>query len=134
MKQAEAANDPEEALRLAGEAVSETLLKAMKSAGITKSDKSVTALKRAGLDSLLALSLAHGRLKYTPVTELLARFRSALQERSLTAEQIKDGILAFDAAAQRLAMVGGSAGGFTYPTKGNRARDSLITFARSLHR
>jgi hypothetical protein len=134
LAQAQAAIEPEDALRLAGEAVSTELLHSMKAAGISKSDKSVTALKIAGLDTLLALALAEGRLKYTPVTEVLTRLRTSLQSRSLSAIQIKDGILAFDAAAQRLAMVAGDKGSFAYSTKGNRARDSLLTFARSLHR
>ena len=134
LAQAQAAAEPKEALRLAGEAVSQELLRAMKAAGLPKSDKSVTALKVAGLDALLALALADGKLKYTPVTEVLSRLRNDLQNRSLTAVQIKEGILAFDAAAQRLSMVVGPDGSFEYPTKGNRARDSLITFARSLHR
>ena len=134
LKQAQVATEQDEAVRLAGEALSGELLVAMKAAGIPKSEKAVTALKTAGLDGLLALALANGRLKYNPVTKVLSRLRGALQDRSLSAEQIKDGILAFDSAAQRLAMVSGSAGGFAYPTKGNRARDSLMTFARSLHR
>jgi len=134
LHQAQSASEPTEVLRLAGEAVSSELLVAMKAAGIPKSDKAVTALKTAGLDTLLAIALAHGRLKYSPVTEILAGLRTALQDRSLSAEQIKDGILAFDSAAQRLAMVSGAGGDFSYPTKGNRARDSLMTFARSLHR
>jgi hypothetical protein len=134
LKQAQLATESSETLRLAGAAVSAELLAAMKAAGISKSDKSVSALRAAGLDGLLAMALANGRLRYTPVTEFLARLRTDLQDRSLSAEQIKDGILAFDSAAQRLAMVSGSGGGFVYPTKGNRARDSLMTFARSLHR
>ena len=134
LAEAQSSTEPDEALRLAGEAVSTELLLSMKAAGLTKSDKSVAALKVAGLDSLLALALADGRLKYSPVTEVLSRLRTSLQNRSLSAVQIKDGILAFDAASQRLAMVSGENGSFEYPTKGNRARDSLLTFARSLHR
>lgn len=134
LEQAAASEDPKEALRLAGEALSKELLVAMKAAGITKADKSVKALDAAGLNQLLALALAKGKLSYRAVDDVLAELREALTNRTLTAEQIKDSILAFDAAAQRLAMVGGQGGSFEYPTKGNRARDSLMTFARSLHR
>ena len=134
LEQATDSEDPKEALRLAGEALSKELLVAMKAAGITKADKSVKALDAAGLNQLLALALAKGKLSYRAVDDVLAELREALTNRTLTAEQIKDSILAFDAAAQRLAMVGGQGGGFEYPTKGNRARDSLMTFARSLHR
>ena len=134
LEQATASDDPKEALRLAGEAVSRELLVAMKAAGITKAEKSVQALDAAGLNQLLAIALAKGKLSYRAVDDVLVQLREALSNRTLTAEQIKDSILSFDAAAQRLAMVGGHGGGFEYPTKGNRARDSLMTFARSLHR
>ena len=134
LAQAAASEDPKESLRLAGEAVSQELLTAMKAAGIAKAEKSVKALDEAGLNQLLALALATGKLSYRAVDEVLAQLRDDLSNRVLTAEQIKDSILSFDAAAQRLAMVGGQGGGFEYPTKGNRARDSLMTFARSLHR
>ena len=50
LEQATASDDPKEALRLAGEAVSKELLVAMKAAGITKAEKSVQALDAAGLN------------------------------------------------------------------------------------
>ncbi|MCC7382560.1 MAG: hypothetical protein IT384_12055 [Deltaproteobacteria bacterium] len=118
----------------ANEAVLDELLKAMKSSGIPKAEQSIDALRRSGLDHVLTYSLAIGRLSHESVRRELDRFMKALANRTLTANDIKLGILALDEAAQRLAIAAGKGGPFRYPTSQNRARDSLITFARSLHR
>ena len=134
LARARAASTRENAVRAAGEALSAELLDAMKAAGISKAEKSVNALRFAGLDTLLAEGLARGKVTYRMVAGDLDRLRKALVDRTLSANDIKLGILAFDESAQRLAMVAGKNGSFTYAHAGNRARDSLITFARSLHR
>ncbi len=134
LEQAKQADTEDEALRLAGAAVSTQLTAAMRAAGLTKPEKSIQAMKAVGLDRLLAAALAEGRLRYPRVQDELARFRTALGDRSLSANDIKLGILAFDESSQRLALVSGKKGEFSYPATSNRARDSLITFARSLHR
>lgn len=134
LEQAQQASTKEDALRLAGMAVSAELLEAMRAGRLSKPEKAINALKASGLDQLLVAALAEGRLRYPRVQDELARFRAALSDRSLSANEIKLGILAFDEAAQRLALVAGKKGAFSYPSTQNRARDSLITFARSLHR
>lgn len=132
--QAKEAGSRQEAVRLAGEALVEELRHAMKSSGIAKADQSLAALEKAGLHTLLAVCLHEGRVRFSLVNEELDRFRKALVSRDLSANDIKLGILAFDETAQRLSLVAGKNGEFVYPHVANRARDSLITFARSLHR
>ena len=91
--------------------------------------------------SLETLCSTVRREKATPSAETidlclvsLDRMREAIRARLISVLDLKNGILAFDDAAQRLAMVSGKAGPFQYPLLGNHARDALITFARSLHR
>jgi hypothetical protein len=134
LEAAASAASAEEARGLAGQAVLAELSRAMREAGITKAEQSVAAINAAGLGPLLARALAEGRVKLSWVDAELDRFRKALVRRDLSAQDIKLGILAFDECAQRLSLVAGKTGGFDYPSSGNRARDSLITFARSLHR
>lgn len=132
LKAAREAATLDEALDAAGKVVVEVLREAMRAAGIPKIDAALSALAATELDHLLARSLAEGEVDHREVRRQLDRLMRALSARTLSAADIKAGILAFDEAAQRIA--GASVRGLKYPTAGNRARDSLITFARSLHR
>jgi hypothetical protein len=134
VRQAEAAATLEETLRIASDALLPRLLETMKQSGIPKAEQAVDALKRSGLDKLLIRAMGMGRLSHSAVRSELDRLMKALAQRTLTAVDIKAGILAFDESARRLAMSSGKGGPFRYPSTQNRARDSLITFARSLHR
>lgn len=129
-----AAPSLDEALARAGRVVVQALREAMKSAGISKIEQSLAALETTQLDRLLARSLAEGAVDHRVVRRELDRLMRALSTRTLAAADLKAGILAFDEAAQRIALAAGRGTAFKYPTVGNRARDSLITFARSLHR
>jgi hypothetical protein len=134
MRQAEAAPTYEDALPFVAEAVTAQLLEAMKLSKMSKADQSVDALRRSGLDQLLVEALVRGRLTFQAADRHLNRMRDAIRTRRIPPQDIKNGILAFDGAAQRLALVSGKGGPFQYPLHGNHARDSLITFASSLHR
>lgn len=133
MQNAEAAESHDDALALVGEAILAQLLEAMKAARVPKAEKAVEALKVSGLDRLLIEAWSRGKITYRMVDAHLNRLRGEITSRE-RAEMIKQGILAFDGAAQRLAMVSGRNGPFSYPLRNNHARDSLITFARALHR
>ncbi len=122
------------ALVHAGQAVVQALRDAMKAAGISKIEPALAALQATELDRLLARSLAEGAVDHRVVRGELERLMRALSSRTIAAADLKAGILAFDEAAQRIALAAGRGSAFKYPTVGNRARDSLITFARSLHR
>ena len=132
LKAAREAATLDEALDQAGKVVVEVLREAMRAAGTPKIDAALAALSMTELDHLLARSLAEGEVDHREVRRQLDRLMRALSSRTLSAAEIKAGIRAFDEAAQRIA--GASVRGLKYPTTGNRARDSLITFARSLHR
>ena len=134
MKKAEVAPTYEEALPFVSEAILTQLLDAMKMSKIPKADQEVDSLRRSGLDQLLVESLLRGRLSHQSTDRHLNRMRDAIRSRGIGVADLKNGILAFDGAAQRLALVAGKGGPFQYPLQGNHARDSLITFARSLHR
>ncbi len=116
------------------EAVALQLLDAMKSSRVPKADQQIDALKRSGLHELLVDTLMKGKLTFQAADKHLNRMRIAIKSRQIAVNDLKNGILAFDDAAQRLALVSGKGGPFQYPLQGNHARDSLITFARSLHR
>ncbi len=129
------------ALKRVTEAVLTQLLGAMKHARtrlrpkeIGKPDKYIEALSAIGLDQLLVEGWCRGKITYRQVDQHVNRLREAIQARTLTPSAIKLGILAFDGTAQRLASVSAEAGGFEYPLERNQARDSLVTFARALHR
>jgi hypothetical protein len=134
MKQAEDAPYYEDAVPFVAEAVTLQLLDAMKSSRVPKSDQQIEALKKSGLHELLVDTLMKGKLTYQAADRHLERMRAAIRGRTISVQDLKNGILAFDDAAQRLALVSGKGGPFQYPLAGNHARDSLITFARSLHR
>lgn len=134
LSQVRAAPSLDEALVHAGQAVVHALRDAMKAAGISKIEPSLAALQATQLDRLLARSLAEGAVDHRVVRRELDRLMRALSSRAIAAADLKAGILAFDEAAQRIALAAGRGSAFKYPTVGNRARDSLITFARSLHR
>lgn len=125
---------PEEALRLAADLLLEQLLPAMKAARTPKPEQAIEALRKTKLDLLLVRSLGIGRVSLRMVDDELARMRNALVTRELSANELKDGIKAFDSEAQRLSLAAGKNGRFHYHGEKNRARDSLITFGRSLHR
>jgi hypothetical protein len=133
MAKAETAESYEEALSLVSEAIAAQLLEAMKAARVPKAEKAVEALQASGLDRLLVEAWARGKITYKMVDLHLNRLRKEINTRD-KAEVVKQGILAFDGAAQRLALVAGRNGPFSYPLRNNHARDSLITFARALHR
>jgi hypothetical protein len=133
MEQAEAAESYDAALSLVSEAIAAQLLEAMKAAKVPKAEKAADALRESGMDRLLVEAWGRGRITYKMVDAHLNRLRRMIKTRD-KAEVVKQGILAFDAAAQRLAMVSGRNGPFAYPLRNNHARDSLITFARALHR
>jgi hypothetical protein len=126
--------DKAQALALAADALSSELLNAMKSVGVKRSDDAIAALKKTGLDKLLVRSMAMGQVSHTIVRTELDRLTKALGRRELTAQELKAGILTFDESAQRIALSTTKGLSFKYPSVANRARDSLITFARSLHR
>jgi len=134
LAEAERAATRAEAARLAGDAVLMELADVLEKSGLSKAEETVGAIAKVGLGALLAESLAEGRMRYAKVGAEIERLRRALIDRALSANEIKLGILALDDVAQRLSLVGGKGGGFDYPATQNRARDSLITFARSLHR
>lgn len=134
LEKAHQATSYEAALAAAADALTEQLAEAMKASGIKNAAASIESLKKSGLDKLLARCVARGRVGYGMVNAELDRLRAALVQRTLTAVEVKLGILAFDEAAQRLALVAGKNGSFQYAGEQNHARDSLITFARSLHR
>jgi hypothetical protein len=133
IESAEEADSFDEALALVAKAVTMQLLEAMKAARVPKAEKAVEALQAAGLDRLLVEAWARGKITYKMVDAHLNRLRREITTRE-KAETVKQGILAFDGAAQRLALVSGRNGPFSYPLRNNHARDSLITFARALHR
>ncbi|MFO0724492.1 MAG: hypothetical protein U1E65_11955 [Myxococcota bacterium] len=126
--------DKASALALAAEALTTELLFAMKTVGIKKSEEAISALKKTDLDKLLVRSMALGKVSHISVRNELDRLTKALGRRELSAQELKAGILAFDESAQRIALSTTKGLSFKYPTVANRARDSLITFARSLHR
>ncbi len=133
MTKAEEAETYDEALSLVSEAIAAQLLEAMKAARVPKAEKAVESLRASGLDRLLVEAWARGKITYKMVDAHLNRLRGDIKTRD-RAEVVKQGILAFDGAAQRLALVAGRNGPFAYPLRNNHARDSLITFARALHR
>ncbi|MBI4815551.1 MAG: hypothetical protein HY791_04815 [Deltaproteobacteria bacterium] len=135
LAQAERAGEPgaREGLETAAQELVAALAAAMKSAKMPRPEQSLLHLQTAGLQTLLARALGRGQLGYGAVADQLERMRQGLARREKTARELELGILALDELAQRIALVSGR-GGFTYPTEANRARDSLITFARSLHR
>lgn len=126
--------DKTQALALAADALTTELLNAMKTVGVKRSDDAIAALKKTGLDKLLVRSMALGQVSHTVVRTELDRLTKALGRRELTAQELKAGILTFDESAQRIALSTTKGLSFKYPSVANRARDSLITFARSLHR
>lgn len=126
--------DKAQALALAADALTTELLNAMKTVGVKRSDDAIAALKKTGLDKLLVRSMALGQVSHTVVRTELDRLTKALGRRELTAQELKAGILTFDESAQRIALSTTKGLSFKYPSVANRARDSLITFARSLHR
>jgi hypothetical protein len=134
MQQAEAAPTWEQAQPFVAEAIIAQLLEAMKTWRMTKAEQAHEALRRSGLDQLLVEALLRGKLTYQAADRHLNRMRDGIRARKASPNDVKTGILAFDGAAQRLAVVSGKNGPFQYPLRGNHARDSLITFARSLHR
>lgn len=134
IRQAESEPTYEDAMPLVAEAVAAQLLEAMRVSKMTKPDQGIEALRRAGLDHLLVEAMLRGRLTFQAADRHLNRMRDAIRSRQIPAQDVKNGILAFDGAAQRLALVSGKGGPFQYPLHGNHARDSLITFASSLHR
>src|SRR5437667_148429 len=105
----------DDAVRLAAVAVTTQLLSALKVAGVPKAEHSIDALKRSRLDRLLVRALARGRVTHTMVTAELDRMRKALAARTASAQDLKLGIVAFDEASQRLALVAGKTGPFQYP-------------------
>jgi hypothetical protein len=107
---------------------------ALRAAGVPKPEPALAALEKTGLDQLLVRGLAFGRISPLAVRRELDRLRRALSERNFTAAELKLALVSFDENAQRLALALGRSAGFRYPAQGNRARDSLLTFARSLHR
>jgi len=134
MQQAEGAASWDEAYPFVAEAIVAQLLEAMKTWRMTKAEQAHESLRKSGLDQLLVEALLRGKLTYQATDRHLNRMRDAIRSRSASPNDVKAGILAFDGAAQRLAVVSGKNGPFQYPLRGNHARDSLITFARSLHR
>jgi len=134
IEQARSAASLDEALVFAGQAVVDALSEAMKAAGYTKGPDAGQALQKVGLDRLLARSLGEGQVDHRAARTEIDRLMKALSARTTTANDIKAGILAFDEAAQRIALSIGRGTAFKYPLATNRARDSLLTFARSLHR
>ncbi len=126
--------DKAQALALAADALTTELLNAMKTVGVKRSEDAIGALKKTGLDKLLVRSMAMGQVSHTVVRTELDRLTKALGRRELSAQELKAGILTFDESAQRIALSTTKGLSFKYPSVANRARDSLITFARSLHR
>lgn len=134
MQQAEAAPTWDDAQPFVAEAIVSQLLEAMRAWKVPKAEQAHQALKVSGLDQLLVEALLRGKLTYQAADRHLNRLRDAIKARGISVADIKNGIHAFDGAAQRLAIVSGKNGPFLYPLRGNHARDSLITFGSSLHR
>lgn len=134
MQHAETAPTWEDAFPFVAEAIIAQLLEAMRAWKVPKAEHAHEALKKSGLDQLLVEALMRGKLTYQASDRHLNRLRDAIKTRQIGVQDIKNGIHAFDGAAQRLAIVSGKNGPFLYPLRGNHARDSLITFGSSLHR
>lgn len=110
------------------------LAEGFKLASIPKPDQAVSMLAKTGLEQLLWSGIERGRITERMASEELTRLGEALKTRRLGADEIKLGILALDDAAQLFSGALGKDGGFRYDHSQNRARDLMITFARSLHR
>lgn len=110
------------------------LVEGFKLASVPKPDQAVSMLAKTGLERLLWAGIERGRITERMASDELGRLGDALKTRRLQADEIKLGILALDDAAQLFAGALGKDGGFRYDHSQNRARDLLITFARSLHR
>jgi hypothetical protein len=134
LERAGQAGSAAEALEVLASLVRAELRDAMRAAGVAKPEAALNALERTGLDQLLVRGLAFGRISPLAVRCELDRLRRALSERRFTAAELKLALVSLDENAQRLALALDRSAGFRYPTQGNRARDSLLTFARSLHR
>ncbi len=139
MERAQTADNYDDALKWVAEAVTTQLMHAMKEAKIASGVKElskprdyVEVLRRSGLDRLLVEGWVRGRVTYKAAEGHLERLRGGLTGRTLSAQDIKLGILAFDGAAQRLSLAAGSRGFFVYRVQLNNARDSLLTFAGAL--
>ncbi|MBI2376072.1 MAG: hypothetical protein HYV07_18910 [Deltaproteobacteria bacterium] len=135
LAQAERSGEPgaKDAVVEGARAFAEVLAAAMRAAKMPRPEQSLEHLRNAQLEVLLARAIGRGALGYGAVADQLERMRRALAARDVTAKQLELGIVALDELLQRLALVA-PRGGFSYPMENNRARDSLITFARSLHR
>lgn len=131
---AQAATSYPDALLLAADAASAELLETMKAARVQKCEPKVEALRRSGLHVLLLETMLRGALSEALVKQHLTRMQDAIRARLTPVQDLKNGILAFDEICQQLALVIGKDAPFHYPLDGNRARDLLITYARSLHR
>ncbi len=130
LHQAQAAGSYADALTLVTQAVQERFAFTLKSLKIRQADKVAQAVAELKLDTLLVESYAQGKLTRAAVDQQLGRLRSYIKDRD-SAERAKQAILAFDTVAQALALNSGQS--FQYSLK-THARDSLISFARALHR
>lgn len=90
---------------------------------------SVSALEQLGAHGLLVEVAEVGRLRRRDVERVLERARRRLPE--IGPEAIKNGLLAFDAALRGLSAVESER---LQTPVGTAARDSLLVFARALHR
>lgn len=115
------------------EAVADLVRAGLEVARRPKARDMAAAFERAGLEQLLVETFGRGKLTTGAVQAELARLGEALRSKSLQPDEVKNAILVFDGAAQRLAVADGGQR-FTYATGQNHARDLLITFARALHR
>ncbi len=119
---------------LSPEAFRAALVESLKLASLPKPDAAVAALHKSGLEPLLFAGLEKGRITERMASSELERLGDALKNRTLSAEDIKLGLVALDDIAQLFAGALGKDGGFRYDHTLNRPRDLMITFARSLHR
>ena len=123
-----------DALELVIEALRLAIAEAVTSTEVSKRGRSSRQLQESGLDRLLAECLIEGRLVPEAVDARIQWMTHSLRRRSAAVDTLKEGILAFDAAAQRLAQVAEKRTPFEYSPETERARALLIAFASSLHR
>lgn len=131
VKAARGRDRAEDALTDLENALQIELLLALRSLAHLDGQKAVAAFSRSGLGRALLETGAAGRLTRYSVDTHLNRMRAELVERRLSAEEAKLGLLAYDAALQGLSAVSPTD---LKPPVGSAARDSLLVFARALHR
>ena len=96
---------------------------------LTKSG--VDAMRASGTDTLMLQILSRGKLSMSIVRSEMTRLSQGLRDDSLSAADVKKGLVTADGLLQRLALAGAP---LEYGFQNNGPRDLLLSFAASLHR